>query len=47
MSMYPQELGTIPEETERVARAESQAHDRQSRRQLRQLSEQLTGVRGS
>ncbi len=31
----------------REARAESQAYDRQARRQLRQLSEQLTGVRGS
>ncbi len=31
----------------REARAESQAYDRQARRQLRQLSEQLTGVTGS
>ena len=31
----------------REARAESQAYDRQARHQLRQLSEQLTGVNGS
>ncbi len=31
----------------REARAESQAYDRQARRQLRQLSEQLTGMTGS
>jgi NAD(P)-dependent dehydrogenase (short-subunit alcohol dehydrogenase family) len=31
----------------REARAESQAYDRQARRQLRQLSEQLTGLTGS
>ena len=31
----------------REARAESQAYDRQARRQLRQLSEQLTGLPGS
>jgi NAD(P)-dependent dehydrogenase (short-subunit alcohol dehydrogenase family) len=31
----------------REARAESQAYDRQARRQLRQLSEQLTGLIGS
>jgi len=31
----------------REARAESQAYDRQARHQLRQLSEQLTGVTGS
>jgi len=30
----------------REARAESQAYDRQARRQLRQLSEQLTGLTG-
>ena len=30
----------------REARAESQAYDRQARRQLRQLSEQLTGLIG-
>ncbi len=31
----------------REARAESQAYDRQARRELRQLSEQLTGITGS
>jgi len=31
----------------REARAESQAYDRQARRQFRQLSEQLTGLTGS
>jgi NAD(P)-dependent dehydrogenase (short-subunit alcohol dehydrogenase family) len=31
----------------REARAESQAYDRQARRQLRQLSEQLTGLTGT
>jgi hypothetical protein len=30
----------------REARAESQAYDRQARRQLRQLSERLTGLTG-
>ncbi len=30
----------------REARAESQAYDRQARHQLRQLSEQLTGLSG-
>jgi hypothetical protein len=31
----------------REARAESQAYDRQARRQLRQLSEQWTGLTGA